>query len=1233
MASPDVGQRWGLPLALALGLGAAAGSTAPRLMSSMVGPEAAKTAAPLPGAASTADATPPAAAATVRPVLTLIGQSLGMDAAHTLGARTGAASDERLLVQLRQRAVEARIDVDFVVAAIADYVDSNVGWYADWELEAIQAAVVSTGFTFDRFYLPEWPRSVRATASHAHRESPGAIVFRGLVNGRTRLRVVLLVPETPTAGLDRDALQSALTLARIWDADRSGPLRILGPTFSGSIDSLRRVLREDPHIWHARQVRIVTGTATAGSNRRVLENESTAGKTQWITFASTTHPFPEWLRGLKRYLAGINRAWGDGEGMVVLHESNTTFGTAAVKDTNGLLGTFPRARAMAFPLHISRLRDAADAARSASRAALLPSALIPLTSQDGDAATDLLPALTPQLTSASVQTTMASVFDSLRRERYRLVAIVATDERDRLYLAREVRRAAPDTQLVFFGSNMLMLHPDYAPYTRGALVVSSYLLSGSADDWDVSTTGPARRHFASWNAEGLYNATIVLTDGLDLFHYAVPPVPGSVPATDPAPSVEGPPVWISTIGRTGFVGLACYPAERETSPATKSTPPVETFLHLRSLGTASPRAAGERPDWWRVVPLPAWILVAAFVVALGWHVWVVIRQVSAVVTRPRRARAPRDVAAWIAQLQDQRVTGFRRLFVLPWQPLDVRRTATVCVHAVFGVFGLLVAWLTLLIVRAAGSTSYGWPIAVGTLTAAVPLLLAITTRNGTPHRRPAGAHAQGLAFASTVGLMLLAGVPLLALAWGPADLPAAGPIAQLPLMDASRGLTLTTLVSPTVPIVCFALCAYAWLVWQLRVLTVLGAGYTTLFGVTSGTMTAALEATDQPARDDSPASTPGRVARGPVSMTSLLLAGELTAPVSGEGSALARWRLDFTRAFDTTLPTRAWWKPLALALAVVAAVAPLVWARVHTLEGPRFTIVFRIATLGGLGVAALALAQTYGQWQRVGGALGRLGRSPLAPAFSKVRAFQLDWRLNLRLPRRDELALLMRELDALEAILDERAPRERVGRQPFVPEPIVADTMSLADALDQEHQADNLRLLNTVTFMRAWARTERYLPVLRTWFDAPRSVPGWIGTDWLERAQGAVVLTQAFVIRDLLSRIVAGLSTACLCFVLLLAAHLLYTFPGRSTLLTVDWIAVGLSGAMAVSILVGMERSTILSNLWGSDPGRVSFNREFVQRLALYGALPVLTLVSALFPEMGDTLFSWLAPARAIAGF
>ena len=106
--------------------------------------------------------------------------------------------------------------------------------------------MVTAGYTFDRFYLPDWPRS--GHEAHTHRESPGAVVFRGRsLAGDGKLRVVLLVPETPTAGLNREALRNALTLVRTWDPHAS-EIRILGPKFSGSVDSLARVLREDLEI-------------------------------------------------------------------------------------------------------------------------------------------------------------------------------------------------------------------------------------------------------------------------------------------------------------------------------------------------------------------------------------------------------------------------------------------------------------------------------------------------------------------------------------------------------------------------------------------------------------------------------------------------------------------------------------------------------------------------------------------------------------------------------------------------------------------------------------------------------------------------------------------------------------------------------------------------------------------------------------------------------------------------
>src|SRR4030095_16388806 len=212
---------------------------------------------------------------------------------------------------------------------------------------------------------------------------------------------------------------------------------------------------------------------------------------------------------------------------------------------------------------------------------------------------------------------------ALRRERFRVVAIIATDQRDALYLAREVRRVSPDTQLVFFGSYMLAFHPDYASYARGAIVVSSYPLTPAAAHWGVSAKAKTatRRHFPTWFAEGIYNAALALVGNDDLVDYAVA-VAGS---TGASPLTTGPPVWISAIGRTGFVPLAAYPPDASEN----------SFLHMETKG---PDAAK-----WAAPSLPVLLIIGAFVLAFGWHVWVVAGQVSFILRRRDMARTAFDV--------------------------------------------------------------------------------------------------------------------------------------------------------------------------------------------------------------------------------------------------------------------------------------------------------------------------------------------------------------------------------------------------------------------------------------------------------------------------------------------------------------------------------------------------------------------------------------------------------------
>ena len=233
---------------------------------------------------------------------------------------------------------------------------------------------------------------------------------------------------------------------------------------------------------------------------------------------------------MARFLESINPAWKDGHGVALLTESNTAFGRNAghaAKDVqdekdeqsgtrlltaeheNTPPGPFANAKFFSFPMHIAQLRS--DAPALAQPGALLSGPVIPLNMRETVPPSDLIPALRPQLTSPVVESTVDSILDAIRHEKLSAVGILATDDRDVLFLSREVKRASPDVQLFLFGTHGLYLHPDYVPYLRGALVASSYALTLANQPEVAKSSDPQHRQpFPSMVAEGIFYATRAL---------------------------------------------------------------------------------------------------------------------------------------------------------------------------------------------------------------------------------------------------------------------------------------------------------------------------------------------------------------------------------------------------------------------------------------------------------------------------------------------------------------------------------------------------------------------------------------------------------------------------------------------------------------------------------------------------------------------------------------------------
>jgi hypothetical protein len=179
--------------------------------------------------------------------------------------------------------------VHFVIALVPDPVHTHLALLFDRSVEALQQAAQRKGYAFDRAILPwDLPRHTDATEAdkpqqqveaQRNRESfPGLLIFRSESTGEGEKRVplfVLVVGETPTGGLHKKQFQNALDMVRQIRATIQGeePLRILGPTFSGSLESLQRELPEATKLLPFSEAYIYSGTATDAASMHAFESQ------------------------------------------------------------------------------------------------------------------------------------------------------------------------------------------------------------------------------------------------------------------------------------------------------------------------------------------------------------------------------------------------------------------------------------------------------------------------------------------------------------------------------------------------------------------------------------------------------------------------------------------------------------------------------------------------------------------------------------------------------------------------------------------------------------------------------------------------------------------------------------------------------------------------------------------------------------------------------------------------
>jgi hypothetical protein len=524
---------------------------------------------------------------------------------------------------------------EYLIATAPDPFDSSSGYMFDSFVDTLERAAETQQFVLDRYYYP-WnggnkaagrdPPTSKAAVDfnlaravdnligkgkkdititsreqgqkepdRLYRIEPGCLLFRHSEPGKPiRHLAILLVGETATTGIHHTAFVCALQ--RIHHRSEAGStkrIRILGPYFSGSTDSMVNAIKPTllaqtaaiilrsgiRAMWALPHYEIISGSATEINGQAFLSRFPFC----FASFHTTVHPGSVLYKVVIDYFQGLGGLGERKIGLVV--ESNTVYGmqsnptrtirsTATTKkDLNALRSAFqeliyfftapdntsPQPLTLLFPLHVSDIR-AAYKTTSAAEPLLpqLPSLAgkLQVPVREGPDAVDTEPSLTPKMTAVITEKMLQQMLAVMARERVKYVFLIASDLKDIIFLTTLIRQELPDVQLVLLGGHILLTHPAYRYYFHGAIVASTYPLHSKNQSWSFPFKGKTNTMVLPGEFEfGVYNAAVALLAGeskaalQNLLDYG-PPFENQTTPHDGARN-EKPPVWLTILGQDG----------------------------------------------------------------------------------------------------------------------------------------------------------------------------------------------------------------------------------------------------------------------------------------------------------------------------------------------------------------------------------------------------------------------------------------------------------------------------------------------------------------------------------------------------------------------------------------------------------------------------------------------------------------------------------------------------------
>lgn len=315
-------------------------------------------------------------------------------------------------------------------------------------------------------------------------------------------------------------------------SDGTPSLVVLGPNFSGSVDSIGMTV--DSFLrGQQRNLCLIASSATDLSNRNVSRAYTT------IKYRTTALEDDQKMRDIAKLSETLGAHGGKDAGEVAILAEASTFGygvcahtgpppvapadlgsssvgsATTLKDGDGYTvlkdmvraSQFCQSTKFYFPPTLADIRfgveqqqalqagELAGAARQIENDRHLP---LEAAAENGS---EFPEGHQSTVTAAGIQLQLDQVFAALVESAPKIIVVAATDVRDRLFLFEQLREKLPRAMLIDLEADNLLTHPEFLHASRGALATASVNLLSRGNTFGCESAPPAEAMNAAWSTD------------------------------------------------------------------------------------------------------------------------------------------------------------------------------------------------------------------------------------------------------------------------------------------------------------------------------------------------------------------------------------------------------------------------------------------------------------------------------------------------------------------------------------------------------------------------------------------------------------------------------------------------------------------------------------------------------------------------------------------------------------